>query len=139
MLRFMGSQRVRHDLATELNRTENCRGIFVYFVYYWFSSVIYKENDFFLKKRKWVYSFTAKWGKKKCLRRSNKLRIHILTPSQTNAPVTLPVTFILYKQTGKEPASQYKNVFILLFKNISNSNKMSETGLDWTLIAIPAF
>ena len=77
--------------------------------------------------------------KKTCLRRSNKLRIHILTPSQTNAPVTLPVTFILYNQTGKEPASQYKNVFILLFKNISNSNKMSETGLDWTLIAIPAF
>ena len=67
------------------------------------------------------------------------LRIHILAPSQTNAPATLPVTFIRNNQTGKEPASQYKTVFILLFKNISNNNKRSETGLDWTLIAILAF
>ena len=58
------------------------------------------------------------------------LSIHILAPSQTNAPVTLPVTFILNKQTGKEPASQYKIAFILLFKNISSNNKRSKPGLD---------
>lgn len=87
------------------------------------------KKTFFSKENE-VSVFIAKWEKKKtCLRKNKMLRIHItFALSQTNPPVTLPITFTLNSHTGKEWASQYKIVFILLFY-ISNNNKGSETGL----------